>query len=171
MTIAEIKELINIVTESGVAELEVQRGDSRVRIRRTAGLSQEVILPSVAAAPVLAAAPAPVHAAPSAHTVSASPSASHVSGGASAKPQTLEDGHELVKSPIVGTYYDSPAPGAAPFVRVGDNVEPGQVLCIIESMKLMNEIESEVAGTIVAKLVENGRPVEYGEALFAIRPR
>jgi acetyl-CoA carboxylase biotin carboxyl carrier protein len=90
---------------------------------------------------------------------------------ASAIPQTIDEGHELVKSPIVGTYYDAPAPGASPFVRVGDYVEPGQVLCIIESMKLMNEIESEIAGAIVAKLVENGRPVEYGEALFAIRPR
>ena len=77
----------------------------------------------------------------------------------------------LVRSPIVGTYYEAPSPGAAPFVRVGDSVEPGQVLCVIESMKLMNEIEAEVAGTIAAKLVENGRPVEYGEALFAIRPR
>jgi acetyl-CoA carboxylase biotin carboxyl carrier protein len=77
----------------------------------------------------------------------------------------------LVKSPIVGTYYDAPKPGDPPFVRVGDSVEPGQVLCIIESMKLMNEIESEVAGTIVSKLMENGRAVEYGEALFAIRPR
>jgi acetyl-CoA carboxylase biotin carboxyl carrier protein len=76
-----------------------------------------------------------------------------------------------VKSPIVGTYYDAPAPGAPPFVRVGDPVEPGQVLCIIESMKLMNEIESEVSGVIAARLVENGRAVEYGEALFAIRPR
>jgi len=77
----------------------------------------------------------------------------------------------IVKSPIVGTYYDSPKPGDPPFVKVGDTVEPGQVLCIIESMKLMNEIESEIAGTIVAKLMENGRAVEYGEALFAIRPR
>ena len=76
-----------------------------------------------------------------------------------------------MKSPIVGTYYDSPSPGAAPFVKIGDTVEPGQVLCIIESMKLMNEIESEVAGTVVAKLVENAKPVEYGEALFAVRPR
>jgi len=76
-----------------------------------------------------------------------------------------------VKSPIVGTFYESPKPGDAAFVKVGDFVEPGQVLCIIESMKLMNEIESEVAGTIVAKLMENGRAVEYGEALFAIRPR
>jgi len=77
----------------------------------------------------------------------------------------------IVKSPIVGTYYESPKPGDPPFVKVGDAVEPGQVLCIIESMKLMNEIESEIAGTVVAKLMESGRPVEYGEALFAIRPR
>jgi acetyl-CoA carboxylase biotin carboxyl carrier protein len=77
----------------------------------------------------------------------------------------------LVKSPIVGTYYDAPAPGAPTFVKVGDSVEPGQVLCVIESMKLMNEIEAEVAGVVAAKLVENGRPVEYGEALFSIRPR
>jgi acetyl-CoA carboxylase biotin carboxyl carrier protein len=80
-------------------------------------------------------------------------------------------GQLLVKSPIVGTYYDAASPGSAPFVNVGDTVEPGQVLCIIESMKLMNEIEAETAGVIAAKLVENGRPVEYGEALFSIRPR
>jgi acetyl-CoA carboxylase biotin carboxyl carrier protein len=80
-------------------------------------------------------------------------------------------GQVLVKSPIVGTYYEAPSPDAAPFVKVGDSVEPGQVLCIIESMKLMNEIEAEVAGVVASKLVENGRPVEYGEALFAIRPR
>ncbi len=77
----------------------------------------------------------------------------------------------IVKSPIVGTYYDQANPSAPPFVRVGDAVEPGQVLCIIESMKLMNEIESEVAGVVVNKLMESGRPVEYGEALFTIRPR
>ena len=76
-----------------------------------------------------------------------------------------------MKSPIVGTYYDAPSPGAPTFVKVGDQVEPGKVLCIIESMKLMNEIEAEIAGVVVAKLVENGRPVEYGEALFTIRPR
>jgi acetyl-CoA carboxylase biotin carboxyl carrier protein len=90
---------------------------------------------------------------------------------ASGKPSEGDSGTALVKSPIVGTYYDAPSPDAAPFVRVGDSVEPGQVLCIIESMKLMNEIESEVAGIVASKLVENGRPVEYGEALFGIRPR
>jgi acetyl-CoA carboxylase biotin carboxyl carrier protein len=76
----------------------------------------------------------------------------------------------VVKSPIVGTYYDAPSPGAAPFVKIGDRVEPKQILCIIESMKLMNEIEAEVAGVVVAKHVENGRPIEYGESLFTLRP-
>jgi acetyl-CoA carboxylase biotin carboxyl carrier protein len=75
-----------------------------------------------------------------------------------------------VKSPIVGTFYESPSPGSAAFVKVGDRVSAGQVLCIIESMKLMNEIESEVSGTIISRLVENGKPVEYGESLFAIQP-
>ncbi len=171
MTIEEIKELIKVVNESGVAELEVQRGDNRVRIRRTAGMMQEYVLPAAAQTHMVAAPQG--HTTPAAHTAPAhtAPPSQGDSTGASAKPQTLDEGHELVKSPIVGTYYDAPSPGAAVFVRVGDMVEPGHVLCIIESMKLMNEIESEIAGTIVAKLVENGRPVEYGEALFAIRPR
>ena len=86
-------------------------------------------------------------------------------------PKSVETDAYLVKSPIVGTYYDAPKPGDPPFVKVGDTVEVGQVLCIIESMKLMNEIEAEVAGTVTGKLVENGRPVEYGEALFSIRQR
>jgi acetyl-CoA carboxylase biotin carboxyl carrier protein len=91
--------------------------------------------------------------------------------GASSRAEGAPKGEEsLVKSPIVGTYYDAPSPGSPPFVRVGDSIEPGQVLCIIESMKLMNEIEAEIAGVIASKLVENGRPVEYGEALFGIRP-
>lgn len=164
MTIEEIKELIHLVNESGVADLEVQRGENRVRIRRSQALRQDYVIQ----APVAASGPAPavVYHAP----VAPAPPAPD-STGASAKPQTLEEGHELVKSPIVGTYYDSPSPGAPPFVKVGDSVEPGQVLCIIESMKLMNEIESEIAGTVVAKLVENARPVEYGEALFSVRPR
>ena len=160
MTIEEIKELLRIFNESGVGELEVQRGDNRLRIRRT-GTNQDVVVPvasvPVVAAPVAAALPAPAEPAPAQHVT--------------AKAPEPESGHHLVKSPIVGTYYESPAPGAPAFVKVGDSVEPGQVLCIIESMKLMNEIESEVAGVIAAKLVENGRPVEYGEALFSIRPR
>lgn len=143
----EIKELIQLVVESGIAELELERGGDRVRIRRTA------------------AAPAPmVETAPSAQSApSAAPAAA-----AAPVPAANEF---IVKSPIVGTFYEAPKPSDPPFVKVGDAVEQGQVLCIIESMKLMNEIESEIAGTVVAKLMENGRPVEYGEALFAIRPR
>ena len=81
-----------------------------------------------------------------------------------------DSGLELVKSPIVGTFYEGPSPGAPPFVRIGERVEPGTVLCIIEAMKLMNELQAEVAGVVESRLVENGQPVEYGEALFAIRP-
>jgi acetyl-CoA carboxylase biotin carboxyl carrier protein len=155
MTIDEIKELLQLFNESGVGELEVQRGDDRLRIKRAAS-NKEYIVASAApqAQPIAAAPPAPTITAPSA-----------------APARALETEGMLVKSPIVGTYYDSPSPDAASFVRVGDSVEPGQVLCIIESMKLMNEIEAETGGTIIAKLVENGRPVEYGEALFSIRPR
>ena len=153
MTNKEIKELLQIFEESGVAEMEVQRGENRLRLRR-APTTQELQVP-VAAAPPSAPAPATAPA----------PAA------APAKAAPADANHTLVKSPIVGTYYDAPSPGAPPFVKIGDAVEPGQVLCIIESMKLMNEIEAEMAGTLVHKLVENGRPVEYGEALFAIRPR
>jgi acetyl-CoA carboxylase biotin carboxyl carrier protein len=151
MTNQEIKELLQIFAESGVAEMEVQRGENRLRLRR-APTTQELEVPA-AAVPQ----PAPAHA----PTPAAAP----------AKTSAADTNHTLVKSPIVGTYYDAPSPGAPPFVKIGDTVEPGQVLCIIESMKLMNEIEAEMAGTLVHKLVENGRPVAYGEALFAIRPR
>jgi acetyl-CoA carboxylase biotin carboxyl carrier protein len=146
MTIDEIKELLQIFNESGVGEIEIQRGEDRLRIKRAATNKEYVV-----ASPQPQAQPAPA-----APAFQAKP------------PET--DGI-LVKSPIVGTYYDSPSPDAPPFVKVGDSVEPGQVLCIIESMKLMNEIEAETGGTLIAKLVENGRPVEYGQALFSIRPR
>ena len=156
MTIDEIKELLQIFNESGVGELEVQRGDDRLRIKRAASNKEYVL------APQPHAQPATTYAAPA-------PQAAPTAGAAPAR--ALETEGTLVKSPIVGTYYDSPSPDAPPFFKVGDSVEPGQVLCIIESMKLMNEIEAENGGTILAKLVENGRPVEYGEALFSIRPR
>jgi acetyl-CoA carboxylase biotin carboxyl carrier protein len=138
----EIKELIQLVIESGIAELEVERGEERVRIRRT-----------------LDPATAPEHG-----------TVVETTQPAPAAPPAPNASEHIVKSPIVGTYYESPKPGDPPFVKVGDSVEPGQVMCIIESMKLMNEIESEIAGTVVAKLMESGRPVEYGEALFAVRP-
>jgi acetyl-CoA carboxylase biotin carboxyl carrier protein len=156
MSNEEIRDLVQLVVDSGVAEIEVQRGENRVRIRRTLGSRQEVTVPG-------SMPPAPTPTADAmVQTNVASP------GGASAGTTSNET---IVKSPIVGTYYDAPKPGDPPFVKVGDAVEPGHVLCIIESMKLMNEIESEIAGTVVAKLMENGRAVEYGEALFAIRPR
>ena len=166
MTIDEIKQLVHLVNESGVAELELQRGENRVRIRRT----HEPAAIHEAAVP--AADPPPVQVI--SVVAAASPPAPEKAAEQPAVPPSapkVEDTTVLVKSPIVGTYYDSPSPGSAPFVRVGDAVEPGQVLCIIESMKLMNEIEAEIAGAIASKLVENGRPVEYGEALFAVRPR
>jgi acetyl-CoA carboxylase biotin carboxyl carrier protein len=154
MTFEEIKELVQLVIDSGVAELEVTRADERVRIRRnTKTTTQNVVLPSQA---VLSAEPQQNNAAPALQT---SPP----------RPAAAEDNSLIyVKSPIVGTFYEAPAPDAPPFVRVGDRVQPGQVLCIIESMKLMNEIEAEIAGTVAKKLVDNGRPVEYGESLFAL---
>jgi len=139
-----------MAAEEGVAELEVQRGDNRVRIRRHVASGSE-IAPAAPSAAAVPAAPAPGYA-----------------------PETNEGAADpnlvLVKSPIVGTFYESPSPGAPPFVRVGERIQPGKVLCIIESMKLMNEIEAETAGILESKLVQNGQPVEYGEALFAIRP-
>jgi len=174
MTIEEIRELLAIFNQSGVAELEVQRGDNRVRIRRSSPIAQEIVVPAPPVAAVPAAAPAHVANQPAANLANAlqipPPPPDAAQPMTSGRP-VVDENTEMVKSPIVGTYYESPSPGSPPFVRIGDQVEVGTVLCIIESMKLMNEIESEVVGTVVAKLVENGRPVEYGEALFAIRPR
>jgi acetyl-CoA carboxylase biotin carboxyl carrier protein len=168
MTIDEIKELIHVVHDTGIFELEVQRGENKVRIRsNSAPAQQDVILPPAIPVPVAMHSPqtAPLAMAAPSTTPPVNPPA------APAAPSPQEDDrNEIVTSPIVGTYYDAPGPGAPTFVKVGDRVELRQVLCIIESMKLMNEIEAEVAGTVVAKFVENGRPVEYGEALFAIRP-
>lgn len=165
ITNSDIKELINLAVESGIAEIEVQRGNNRVRIRRVAEGVAQHLQPAVV--PVEQVVHMPANSQPAVPAQKATEAAAaHTpapSGGASADV--------IVKSPIVGTYYESPKPGDPAFVKVGDMVEPGQVLCIIESMKLMNEIESEIAGTITAKLMENGRPVEYGEALFSIRPR
>jgi acetyl-CoA carboxylase biotin carboxyl carrier protein len=157
MKIEEIRELIDLVTQTGVAELEVQRGEDRVHIvRATAGGVQHFVVPGVTG-PLPLSSP---HGTP--------PSAS---SAAPAEPVVEVDPSLVaVKSPIVGTFYESPSPASPPFVKVGDRVQVGQVLCIIESMKLMNEIEAETAGTIVSKLVANAQPVEYGEALFTVRP-
>jgi acetyl-CoA carboxylase biotin carboxyl carrier protein len=171
MTVDEIRELINLAAETGIAELEVQRGDARVRIRR-AGFAnpQEIVLapPAYAAAPSVVGAPAA--AAPSPIPVAPVPIPAIESTKQREDAKAVPDANiTLVKSPIVGTFYESPSPDAPAFVSVGDRVQPGKVLCIIESMKLMNEIEAECSGVIERKLVLNGQPVEYGEALFAIR--
>ncbi len=157
MTLEEIRELINLVTETGVAELEVERGDSRVRIRRILRTRGHAIAApgAVAVAGETAETPAESVASPAA---------------AAAAGPMVDPSLVTVKSPIVGTFYEASSPGTPPFVKMGDTVKPGDVLCIIESMKLMNEIEAEIAGTVVTKFVNNAQPVEYGEALFAIRP-
>ena len=164
MTIDEIRELIRVVQETGIHELEVREADSTVRIVGRSSNQKEVVMPTVLPVSVATPASLPLATAPVAPPETPPPPPTP-------SPPKEDEQDIIVKSPIVGTYYDAPAPSAPPFVRVGDRVEPNQVLCIIESMKLMNEIQAEVAGTIVAKLVENGRPVEYGESLFAIRPR
>jgi acetyl-CoA carboxylase biotin carboxyl carrier protein len=162
MTLDEIRELIRLVTDTGIAELEVQHGDDRVRIRRAYNTGQDILIASQPAA----APPHPAAAAPSAPPAASSAVSAAAEPAKAAGPDpTLV----LVKSPIVGTFYEGSAPGSPPFVRIGERIQPGKVLCIIESMKLMNEIESEVSGVVENKLVLNGQPVEYGEALFAIR--
>jgi acetyl-CoA carboxylase biotin carboxyl carrier protein len=161
MNLKEIKELIELMTEKDISELELERAGVRLRISRVRRAAVEAGVPASvlpAAAPAVAANPAAVAPAPAPAAPPAAPPA-----------EPREDLH-IVKSPIVGTFYEAPAPGAPPFVKVGDPVQPGKVLCVIEAMKLMNEIESDVAGEILKRFVENAQPVEYGEALFAIRP-
>lgn len=157
----ELRELVDFLKTEGIAEFDMERADLKVRIKFAgaagASLSDLALARQIANAgeehnPGLSAAPIamPVAAAPV------------------AEPE--EKLHE-VKSPIVGTFYDAPSPGAPSFVKIGDQVEVGQVICIVEAMKLMNEIESDVAGEIVKRIAVAGKPVEYGQPLFAIRPR
>jgi acetyl-CoA carboxylase biotin carboxyl carrier protein len=155
----ELKELIEFLIEKDIAEFELERGDVKVRIKRAAEPAPPPLPDTryMAVHPMgtPAAAPAPVAPPPDkGEPVAAAP----------------EENLQSVRSPIVGTFYEAPSPGAPPFVKVGDHVEVGQVLCIVEAMKLMNEIECDVAGELVKKLVANGQPIEYGQELFAIRP-
>ena len=165
MNLDEIRELIKLAAETKVGELEVQRGDDRVRIRLS--LPTELYNSAPIYHPVSMAGSMPPVQPPPNVPAEAPPQISRAGDKPAGPPS---DGTVLVKSPIVGTFYECAAPGSPPFVRVGESVTSGKVLCIIESMKLMNEIEAEVAGVIEAKLVPNGQPVEYGEALFVIRP-
>ena len=158
----ELKELIEFLIEKDIAEFELERGDVKVRIKRGA---PEVVPPPTER--IITVHPAPL-AAPG-----VVPSVAPGGPPAALTPEapSVEAGLHMVKSPIVGTYYESPSPGSPPFVKPGDSVEEGQVLCIVEAMKLMNEIEADVSGEIVKCLVKNGQPIEYGQDLFAIRSR
>ena len=152
MDLRKLKKLIDLVEESGIAEIEVTEGEEKVRITRT-----------IAAAAPVYAAPAPAAAAPVAAPVAAAPAAA-----APAAAPAARDLSNAQKSPMVGTFYRAPGPNAAAFVEVGKQVKAGDTLCIIEAMKLMNEIEAEKSGVVKEILVENGTPVEYGEPLFII---
>jgi len=161
MNVKELKELIEFLIEKDIAEFEMERGDVKVRIKRASEhVSAPTAIPFVQAAPTAV----PIVAAP---VISApAPAAAPPAKEASAAP---DNNLHIVRSPIVGTFYEAPSPGAPPFIKIGDKIETGQVLCIVEAMKLMNEIESDVTGEIVKKLVANGQPVEYGQELFAVR--
>ena len=165
----ELKELIEFLIEKDISEFELERGDVKVRIKRGSEAAPAPPVVSVMPAPMIA--PPVVHG-PAVHEPAASfpGAASSTSAPAPLAPVAEEELH-MVKSPIVGTFYESPAPGAPPFVKTGDQVQAGQILCIIEAMKLMNEIESDASGEVVKMMVSNGQPVEYGQPLFALRAR
>ena len=154
MDLRKLKTLIDLVAESGISELEVTEENDKVRIVNK--VQTVAVAAPVAAASVVAAAPAPVAASVAAPAATPAPAAE-------AKVEGTQ-----VASPMVGTFYRAPSPGAAPFVSVGDKVTAGQTLCIIEAMKLLNEIEAETSGTIKEICVENGQPVEFGQTLFII---
>jgi acetyl-CoA carboxylase biotin carboxyl carrier protein len=157
MDIRKVKKLIELLEESGIAELEISEGEESVRISRypPGGSIQHIAL-----APGATAGPP---AAPAAPTGAAKPAVAAAPAAEAEIP-----GHKVV-SPMVGTYYEGPAPGAEPFVKVGSEVKAGDTLCIIEAMKMMNQIEADKAGRIVAALAINGEPVEYGQTLFVIQ--
>ena len=160
----ELRELIALLRDNGLAELELENEGFRVRLRRDSGATASSYVAdaqqhSLTAAPV-AAAPAPPPAS----------GPTHPGTHASTEASQDQDLH-IIPSPIVGTFYRSPSPAADPFVKIGSNVEPESVVCIIEAMKLMNEIQAEASGEVVKIYVENGQPVEYGQPLFGIKPQ
>ena len=151
MDLRKLKKLIDLVQESGIAELEITEGEEKVKIVKG---GQVTVLPAATSAAPMPVAEAPTGAAPPAPAAAEAPPA----------PQ---EGH-VVKAPMVGTFYRSPSPDAKVFVEVGQAVKEGDTICIIEAMKLMNEIEADASGTVKAILVENGQPVEYGQPLFIL---
>lgn len=155
MDLRKLKTLIDLVAESDIAELEVTEGESKVRIVKSGGVAQNQMVMLPQGAPQFA---------PQFHTAPAS----HAPAPAAATSSAPELSGHVVKSPMVGTFYRSSAPGAAPFIDIGSNVKEGDTLCIIEAMKLLNEIDADISGTIKEILVENGQPVEFGQPLFVI---
>jgi acetyl-CoA carboxylase biotin carboxyl carrier protein len=153
--IEQIEQLLRFMTEHNLEEFEYSRGDLRIRLRKP---SANVVL----AAPRIMSAPEII-------VPGLASSEQPAAGQPAPEARSSEDLH-LVKSPIVGTYYDAPSPGAEPFLKVGAHVDSGQTLCIVEAMKLMNEIESDISGEVLRIFAENGQPVEYGQPLFGIRP-
>jgi acetyl-CoA carboxylase biotin carboxyl carrier protein len=151
MDLRKLKKLIDLVQESGIAELEITEGEEKVKIVKGGGVS--------VSAPAPASAPAAPEARPAGPVAPAA--------GAPAEASTGQEGH-VVKAPMVGTFYRSPSPDAKAFVEVGQAVKEGETICIIEAMKLMNEIEADASGIVKAILVENGQPVEYGQPLFIL---
>jgi acetyl-CoA carboxylase biotin carboxyl carrier protein len=159
--IEDLRQLIEFLKQHQVAEFDIDRGDLKIRLKFNPPESGPASLGDLARL----LRTAPPSAAPAAAATTASGSAA-----TAAEPADPEAGLHLVKSPIVGTYFGSPSPGAAAFVSPGDQVEKGQVICIVEAMKLMNEIESDASGEVVRCLVSNGQAIEFGQPLFAIRP-
>ena len=167
----ELRELIEFLKENKINEFDFERGDLRVRIKFEAQAKDPASLADQARLlQLMAAAQTPL--APSGlSTGRPAPAGESAASGSDSGEPPEDAGLHIVKSPIVGTFYESPSPGAAAFVKIGDQVENGQVLCIVEAMKLMNEIEADAAGEVVKRLVSNGQPVEYGQPLFALRSR
>jgi acetyl-CoA carboxylase biotin carboxyl carrier protein len=161
MDIRKVKKLIELLDETGVAEIEIKEGEESVRIsRHPTGTTVAMMAPHQLAY----AQPAPIGAG-AAEAAIKSPAAG---AGARPAPESGPPPDQVVTAPMVGTYYSAPAPGAKPFVDIGSEVKPGDVLCIIEAMKMMNQIESDKGGRIVSVLVKNGDPVEFGQPLFVI---
>jgi acetyl-CoA carboxylase biotin carboxyl carrier protein len=169
----ELRELIEFLVEKDIAEFEMERGDLKLHIKRGAGAppasslqASQMVFHPVAVPPPPMSGPT---VAPPSPGVAAQPGSAVTSAIPAAAAASDEAGLHILKSPMVGTYYEAPSPGAPPFIAVGDTVKEGQVLCIIEAMKLMNEIEADATGEIVKMYVGNGTPVEYGMPLFGIR--
>lgn len=166
--IENLKELIAFLKENDVAEFDLDREDVKIRLKFASAVVQPVTQPSAGLDMAALARLMMMSSAPAANV--AAPAAAPPSAPVATVPAApAEEQHHIVKSPIVGTFYASPAPGSPAFVAVGDRITQGQIICIVEAMKLMNEIESDAAGEIVKCLVTNGQPVEYGQPLFAIR--